>query len=162
MYYTWASLPPAIWETWVRFLGWEDPLKKEMATHFSILAWRIPWTVSMGLQRVGHDWVTFTPLHSISAFLFSRVWLFAILWTVAHQAPLYTGFSRQEYWSWLLFLHPGYLPNPGIEPASPVSPSLSGGFFTDEPLGTPIYSIHKIIILGIYIYIVCIQLYNIY
>ena len=34
--------PPAIWETWVRFLGWEDPLEKGMATHSSILAWRIP------------------------------------------------------------------------------------------------------------------------
>ena len=37
--------PPAVWETWVRFLGWEDPLKKGKATHSSILAWRIPWTV---------------------------------------------------------------------------------------------------------------------
>ena len=43
------------------FLGWEDPLEKGMATHSSILAWGIPWTVSsMGLQRVGHDWATFT------------------------------------------------------------------------------------------------------
>ena len=51
----------AMWETWVRSLGQEDPLKKEMATHSSILAWRIPWTEelaglqSTGLQRVGHD-----------------------------------------------------------------------------------------------------------
>ena len=65
---TWASLVaqrlkclPAVRETWVRFLGWEDPLEKEMATHSSILAWRIPWTEepgglqSMALQRVGHD-----------------------------------------------------------------------------------------------------------
>ena len=37
--------PPAILETWVRSLGWEDPLEKGMATHSSILAWRIPWTV---------------------------------------------------------------------------------------------------------------------
>ena len=52
---------PAMWETWVRFLGWEDPLEKEMAIHSSILAWKIPWTEapdrlqSMGSQRVGHD-----------------------------------------------------------------------------------------------------------
>ena len=52
---------PAMWETWVQSLGWEDSLEKEMATHSSILAWRIPWTEepgglqSMGLQRVGHD-----------------------------------------------------------------------------------------------------------
>ena len=37
--------PPAMWETWVRSLGWEDPLEKGRATHSSILAWRIPWTV---------------------------------------------------------------------------------------------------------------------
>ena len=53
--------PPAMQETWVQFLGWEDPLEKEMAIHSSILAWRIPWTEepgglqSMGSQRVGHD-----------------------------------------------------------------------------------------------------------
>ena len=52
---------PAVWETWVRSLGWKDPLEKEMAPHSSILAWRIPWTEepgrlqSMGSQRVGHD-----------------------------------------------------------------------------------------------------------
>jgi len=44
-------------------------------------------------------------------------------WTVAHQAPLSTGFPRQEYWSGLPFLLPGDLPNPGIKPASPTSPS---------------------------------------
>ena len=69
--YSWASLvaqlvknPPAMWETWVRSLGWEDPLEKGMATHSSILAWRIPWTEehgwlqSVGSQRVGHDLAT--------------------------------------------------------------------------------------------------------
>ena len=45
---------PAMWETWVRSLGWEDPLEREMATHFSILAWRIPWTEELGrLQSMG-------------------------------------------------------------------------------------------------------------
>ena len=69
--YTWASLMaqqvknlPAVKETWeaqVRSLGWEEPLKKEMATHSNILAWEIPGTEepgrlqSMGSQRVGHD-----------------------------------------------------------------------------------------------------------
>ena len=64
----WASLVaqlvkklPAMRETWVQSLGWEDPLEKGKATHSSILAWRIPCTVqSMGSQRVGHDWATFT------------------------------------------------------------------------------------------------------
>ena len=56
---------PAMRETWVRSLGWEDPLEKEMATHSSILAWRIPWREesgrlqSMGSQRVGHELLHF-------------------------------------------------------------------------------------------------------
>ena len=58
--YSWASLVaqlvknlPAMWETWVRSLGWEDPLEKEMATHSSILAWRIPWTEEPGRLQSG-------------------------------------------------------------------------------------------------------------
>ena len=53
---------PAMWETWVQPLGREDPLEKQMTTHSSILAWRIPWAEEPGgllfreLQRVGHDW----------------------------------------------------------------------------------------------------------
>ena len=50
-----------MWETWVQSLGWEDPLEKGKATHFSILVWRIPWTIwSMGLQRIRHNLVTCT------------------------------------------------------------------------------------------------------
>ena len=45
---------PAVQETWVQFLGWEDPLEKKMATHSSILAWKIPWTEEPGrLQSMG-------------------------------------------------------------------------------------------------------------
>ena len=54
---------------------------------------------------------------------FSRIWLFATLWTVAHQASLSIGFSRQDYWSGLLCSPPGNLPNPGIEPSSLTSPA---------------------------------------
>jgi len=43
--------PPAMWETWLQSLGWEDPLEKEMATHSSILFWRIPWTEEPGGYR---------------------------------------------------------------------------------------------------------------
>ena len=61
--YAWASLVaqlvknlPVMRKTWVRYLGWEDPLEKGKLTHSSILAWRIPWTAeSMELQRVRHD-----------------------------------------------------------------------------------------------------------
>ena len=46
--------PPAMWETWVQSLGWEDSLEEGMATHSSILAWRIPWTEEpVGLQSMG-------------------------------------------------------------------------------------------------------------
>ena len=64
-------------------------------------------------------------------------------WTVAHQALLSMGFSRQEYWSGLPFLSPGDLPNPGIKPAFPVSSTLAGEFFTTEPSGKP-FRLHSI------------------
>ena len=82
---------PTMWETQVRSLGWEDPLEKEMATHSSTLAWKIPWTEeccrlqSMGLQRVRHDWATslspFNILKSIkvgTTDLYANVWLFMV------------------------------------------------------------------------------------
>ena len=80
-HFLWASLVtqrvkhlPAMWETWVWSLGQEDPLEKEMATHYSILAWRIPWMEepgglqSTGSQRVGNNW----ELHSLN--IYSKVW----------------------------------------------------------------------------------------
>ena len=82
MHLLWAPLmaqlvknPPAMRETWVLPLGWEDPLEKGKSTHYCILAWRIPWTEdwqaivhrvakeSTGLQRVGHNWATFTCIY---------------------------------------------------------------------------------------------------
>ena len=60
---------------------------------------------------------------------FSHVQLFETPWTIAHQAPLPMEFSGQEYWSELLHLPPGNLPNPGIQPLSLTSPALAGGFF---------------------------------
>ena len=68
----------------------------------------------------------------------SRVQLFAVLWTVAHQAPLSMGFSRQEYWSGLPFPSPGDLPDPGIEP---MSPALQADAKTSEPPGEPAIAI---------------------
>ena len=64
----------------------------------------------------------------------SHVRLCATPWTVAHQAPLSMGFSRQEHWSGVQFPSPGDFPNPGIEP---MSPALAGRFFTTEPHGKP-------------------------
>ena len=61
---------------------------------------------------------------------FSRVQFFVTLWTVARQAPLSMGFSRPEHWSELPYPPSGDLPDPGIEPASLMSPALAARFFT--------------------------------
>ena len=68
---------------------------------------------------------------------FSRVWLFATLWTVAHHSPLSMEFSRQEYWSGSPSPSPGDLPDSEIKAAPVESPALAGGFFTTEPPGRP-------------------------
>ena len=63
----------------------------------------------------------------------------ATLWTIAHQAPLSMGFSRQEYWSGLPCSPPGALPNPGIEPTFPVSLALQADSLPIEPPGKPVH-----------------------
>ena len=70
----------------------------------------------------------------------SCVRLLATPWTVAYQAPLSVGFSRQEYWSGLPFPPPGELPDPGIEPMSPVSPALQAHSLPTEPSGKSTYA----------------------
>ena len=79
------------------------------------------------------SWLTeiFLLIHILSHF--RHVWLHATLWTIAFQAPLSMGFSRQEYWSVLPCPPPGYLPDPWIEPASLESPALAGRFFRGSP-----------------------------
>ena len=67
----WVKNMPAMWETWVWSLSQEDPLEKGMATHSSILTWRIPWTEepgwlqSTGSQRVGHNWSDLAHAHTL-------------------------------------------------------------------------------------------------
>ena len=63
---------------------------------------------------------------------FSRVQLSVTPWTIARQAPLSMGFSRQEHWSGLPYPPPGFIPNPGVKPVSLMSPALTDGFFTTE------------------------------
>ena len=73
----WVKNLPVIWETQVQSLGCKDPLEKGMATHSSILAWRIPWTEepgrlqSRGPQRVKHDWASNTHTHFLLYILFT-------------------------------------------------------------------------------------------
>ena len=71
--------------------------------------------------------------------------LFATLWTVAHQAPLSMGFSRQEYWSGLPFPSPGDLPDPEIKPRSP---TLQADALTSEPPGNAHLNLKVLIITG--------------
>ena len=115
---------------------------------------------SIGSQRVRHDWATeqqqwkqmewssFVQIREVKHQLaiqcacvcvclcvLSHVRLFALPWTIVHQAPLSMEFPRQEYWSGLPFPTPVVLPDSGIKPASLVSPVLAGRFFTTAPSG---------------------------
>ena len=92
--------------------------------------WLYAASVFIGHCILSESGIFLKALHVCLLSRFSRVWLFATLWTVACQAPLSMGFSRQEYWSGLPCPPPGNLPNPGTEPMSLMSPALAGGFCT--------------------------------
>ena len=113
---------PAIWETRVQSLDWEDPLEKEITTHSSIFAWRIPWTEepgrlqSMGSQRLGHNWVTntfFFRKNTMSSFSELRV-LFLYVHrtsvkvgqTLGHNSSLHS-FKGMKSWS-AFYDHSGF------------------------------------------------------
>ena len=99
---------PVVWEIGVRSLGWEDALEKEMATHSSTLAWKIPWTEkpgglqSMGLQRIGHDWATsLTSLTSLySSSVDGHLGCFCVLDTVnsaAKNIGVHVSFCMMDF-----------------------------------------------------------------
>ena len=91
-------------------------------------------------------WIYIAYIITVCVWSLSHVRLFATPWTAAHQAPLSTGFPRQEYWSGLPFLFPGDLPNPGIEPESLTAPVLAGTLsLTLSHLGSPIILLNNII-----------------
>ena len=96
---------PTLWETWVQSLGQEDLLKKEMATHSSILAWKIPLTEepdrlqSMGSQRVGHNWAT--SLHICHSFPAKRQLSSNFMVTVTISSDFRT--QEEESYHWFIF-----------------------------------------------------------
>ena len=93
-------------------------------------------------QHTPHTHTTPFPHHFVCVSCsVSRVCLFAIPWTVAHQAPLPMEFSRQEYWSGWPFPSLRSLPNPGIKPASP---ALQADSLPAEPPGKPHYSAQRV------------------
>ena len=79
-------------------------------------------------------------LHACMPSLFSRVWLFATLWTVARQTPLFMRFSRHKYWSGLHFLLQGIFPDPGIKLASPPTPAPKADSLPLSHWGSPLDS----------------------
>ena len=83
-------------------------------------------------------------MHAYMLSHFSQAQLFVTLWTVACQAPLSMGFSRQEYWSGLPCPPPGDLPDPGIKPTSLMSPALTGRFFTTSATWEAAYLLGKV------------------
>ena len=97
--------------------------------------WDRDWHVPTHVPPLTTPWGGNSTLCMLSHF--SPVELFVTPRTVAHQAPLSMGFCRQEYWSGLSCPLPGYLPDSGIEPMSPVAPALQADFCTTEPPGTP-------------------------
>ena len=94
-------------------------------------------------MKDGNSLTVFFSLYSMPtsvhahAQLLSHIQLFETLGTAAYQTPLSMGFPRQGFWSGLPFPPPGDLPNPGIEPKSPATPALAGGFLTTEPPEMP-------------------------
>ena len=110
-----------------RFPSWDEDYNKYVCTQ--------PCScIQTHVNFVFLNCITFNmPTLRGCACAFSPVWLFATPWTVACQAPLSMGFSRQNYWSGLPFPPLGDLPDPGIELVSLESPALVGGFFTNCP-----------------------------
>ena len=95
---------------------------------------------SLGSQRVGHNLATELiklAFRSMPAQSLNPVWLFLTPWIVACHTPLPIEFSRLEYWNGLPFPPPGDLPDPEIEPMSPMSPAFTGSFCTTEPSRGP-------------------------
>ena len=138
--------PPAMQGIWVWSLGQKDPLEKGMATHSSILALIIPRKeLPGGYSPWNHKESDMTEQLTLSLSFFSHIHIYTCMHPKLLQSCMtlcdpmdysLPGFSvhgkstpsRQEYWSGLPWLPPGYLPNPGIKPASLKSPALADRF----------------------------------
>ena len=107
-----------------------------VSSHLSKIPWfllaYLTWDfgISLSLSGINSFLRNSFSVHVCMLSHLSSVQLFAMLWTVARQAPLSMGFSRQDYWSGLPWPPPGYLPDPRIEPSSLMSAALAGRFFT--------------------------------
>ena len=123
--YWWeCKLAQPLWKTVWMFLKKKQNPENRSTIWFgnSLLGIQYNSLQFLGWQRVGHDWATKLSLSLVwkkrKWKLLSHVWLFVTPWTVARQAPLSMGFSRQEYWCGLPCSPSENLPNSGIKPAS--------------------------------------------
>ena len=112
-------LPPSIFSS-IRVLSSESAVHIRCPKYWSLSFSNRPFNEYSGLISFRTDCFNLLPVYVQSHF--SHVQLCVMLWTVASQVPLSMGFSRQDYWSGLLFPLPGDLPDTGIEPASLMSP----------------------------------------
>ena len=109
----------------------------------------IPWKQNLFLPRKVFFFLEKILIRSDNNYLvnivkvksLSRVWLFATLWSIAHQAPLSTGFSRQEYWSGLPFPPQGIFPTQESNPGLPALAALQADALTSEPPGKPDFTL---------------------
>ena len=98
---------PAMWETWVQSLGWDDPLEMRKATHSSIRAWRMPRAIqSMGSQRVRHDWAAFTSLSLLKNYglIHWRLASFVLIYS-SQQIVKKTWYKKRQKYPRDIFLH---------------------------------------------------------
>ena len=109
--------------------GWQNFCKGQIVNS--------PQRVKVCLERSLGTTRSLLSMHTCVINRFSSVRVHVRLWTVAHQAPLSLGFSRQEYWSGLLGPPPGDLPDLGVEPTSLTSPALAAEFLTPSPTWEP-------------------------
>ena len=146
IYYSNTQVPKTLLETWGLISPWSVTLESLCKAN----CLNIPPHVKCKMYIVQFSYPCVAEW--LNAQLLSHVWLFASPWTVAHQAPLSSGFSRQEYWSGLPFPPPGDLPQPGIESASLVHLFLrwQAGSLPLSHLGSP-NDLYYIIIAIIYI-----------
>ena len=143
----WASLVaqtvkrlPAIWETWVPSLCQEDPLEKEMATHSSTLALKIPWTEepgklqSVGWQRVGHDWATSLHIRMhiyILLKIFFPILVYHLSWDIEYSSSFILSVDAplthvQSLWHWSAYWLGWKQMTRWTEWASPLIPAFVG------------------------------------
>ena len=130
-------------ETQVQSLDQENPLEEDKATHSSILAWRILCSEEpsrlLSMESQSWTWLSnLAPMHAYILYVYCACVHAKLLqscptpwdpWTIAHQAPLFMGFSRREHWSGLPCPSSGSLPKLGMEPMSLMPPALAGRFF---------------------------------